>query len=254
MDREQTTAPLTDKSDADAKGKYSGPPKWRSSRFILAYMIMMGNAVVFFQRVSFSMVIVCMVNHTALAPTARLPDNGSDGQGAHSTSSPLGSNLTLSFLATTHRDMTWQGDDDVVFNETGDGAGGGRPGLQGGQHCDIVESPSAGHEEKEDGPFVWDKATQGLLLGAVYWGYMVAQVIAAYFIYFFGPRRVCMVSVFIMSALTVLCHPAALWSPWAVFTLRVLVGICTVRPWAVVHEPKVGATQTGDNKPRGLIR
>ena len=29
-------------------------------------MILLGNATVFFQRVSFSMVIVCMVNHTAL--------------------------------------------------------------------------------------------------------------------------------------------------------------------------------------------
>ena len=32
---------------------------------------------------------------------------------------------------------------------------------------------------------MWDKETQGLLLGAVYWGYMSSLIIASYFIYFF---------------------------------------------------------------------
>ncbi|KAL8566531.1 hypothetical protein ACOMHN_009745 [Nucella lapillus] len=43
-----------------------GPPKWRSSRFCLAYMVSTGLMVVFYHRVSFSMAVVCMVNHTAL--------------------------------------------------------------------------------------------------------------------------------------------------------------------------------------------
>ena len=80
----------------------------------------------------------------------------------------------------------------------------------------------------QDGPFVWDKEMQGLLLGAVYWGYMCAQIVAAYFFYYFGPRLVCVVSMLAMSAFTMLCHPAAHWSPWAVFALRVAAGVCTV--------------------------
>ena len=75
---------------------------------------------------------------------------------------------------------------------------------------------------------MWDKETQGLLLGAVYWGYMSSLIIASYFIYFFGARRVCVVSMLAMSAFTMLCPPAAYWSPWAVFVLRVAVGLCTV--------------------------
>lgn len=44
----------------------TGPPAWRSVRFMLAYFMFIGNAIIFLQRISFSMVIVCMVNQTAL--------------------------------------------------------------------------------------------------------------------------------------------------------------------------------------------
>ena len=49
----------------------AGPAKWRSTRFLLAYTISTGLMVVFYQRVSFSMAIVCMVNHTALAASTQ---------------------------------------------------------------------------------------------------------------------------------------------------------------------------------------
>ena len=75
---------------------------------------------------------------------------------------------------------------------------------------------------------MWSKETQGLLLGAVYWGYMSTQVFASYLYFLFGARRVCVVSMLTMSVLTMLCHPAAHWSPWAVFTVRVAMGVCTV--------------------------
>ena len=104
----------------------------------------------------------------------------------------------------------------------------------------------------QDGPFVWDKETQGLLLGAVYWGYMSSLIVASYFIYFFGARRVCVVSMLAMSAFTMLCPPAAYWSPWAVFVLRVAVGLCTVsgygkevglgRGWEVIAAVEGGSS------------
>ena len=43
-----------------------GPPKWRSQRVILGYFLFAGMANLFFQRVNFSVNIVCMVNHTAI--------------------------------------------------------------------------------------------------------------------------------------------------------------------------------------------
>ena len=104
----------------------------------------------------------------------------------------------------------------------------------------------------QNGPFVWDKETQGLLLGAVYWGYMSSLIIASYFIYFFGARRVCVISMLAMSAFTMLCPPAAYWSPWAVFVLRVAVGLCTVsgygkevglgRGWEVIAAVEGGSS------------
>jgi MFS family permease len=75
---------------------------------------------------------------------------------------------------------------------------------------------------------VWEKSTQGLLLSAVYWGYMSSMVIASFAIYRFGSRKVCALNVFVMSLLCMLCHPASHWSPWAVFVLRVGMGINTV--------------------------
>ncbi|KAK7487440.1 hypothetical protein BaRGS_00021281, partial [Batillaria attramentaria] len=124
-----------------------GPPKWRSTRFFLAYFLGLGLVVIFYQRVSFSMAIVCMMNHTALD---------------------------------LHRQ---------------------RSGA--------------------DGPFVWDKELQGLLLGALYWGYTVAQIPGSYVIHRRGARAVVGFSVVAMSLFFTLCHPASLLSPWAVFALRV---------------------------------
>nr|KAG5692379.1 hypothetical protein BaRGS_007992 [Batillaria attramentaria] len=56
-----------------------------------------------------------------------------------------------------------------------------------------------------DGPFVWDKEMQGLLLGAIYWGYMLFQVIGGYLFYYGGPRLVCGLSVPWLKILTSLC-------------------------------------------------
>ena len=80
----------------------------------------------------------------------------------------------------------------------------------------------------QDGPFLWDKQLQGLLLGALYWGYTVIQVPASYVIQRKGPRLVVGAAIVVMSVLHWLCHPAALLSPWAVFALRVGIGLCSV--------------------------
>ena len=44
-----------------------GPPKWRSQRYILAVFFMTGMMNIFAQRTSFSLALVCMLNHTAVA-------------------------------------------------------------------------------------------------------------------------------------------------------------------------------------------
>ena len=83
--------------------------------------------------------------------------------------------------------------------------------------------------EPEDGPFVWSKSMQGILLGAVYWGYMIIQIPASFVVNHYGSKKVGIVSMTIMAILTMLIHPMSYLSPWAVFCLRVAVGLCTVR-------------------------
>ena len=80
----------------------------------------------------------------------------------------------------------------------------------------------------QDGPFVWDKQTQGLLLAALYVGYTVMQIPGSYIIHRRGVRVMAGGSVALMSVCHALCHPAAILSPWAVMALRVVMGVSTV--------------------------
>ncbi|KAK7477233.1 hypothetical protein BaRGS_00031544 [Batillaria attramentaria] len=196
MEGEQTTAEseqatLNSTQARAVKGtQATGPPKWRSTRFQLSYLILCGFATILLQRVSFSMNIVCMVNHTALDQQ----DNS-----RHST-------LTVSLLST----------------QNGDGLRNQNSSFADGEKFGLALSNSSA-----DGPFVWNKEMQGIVLGSVYWGLMITQLFAAYVFYYAGPKLVCGVCMAVMSLLSMLCHPASYWSPWAVFVLRLGMGICS---------------------------
>ena len=75
---------------------FPGPPKWRSQRFILGYFLFAGMMNMFFQRVNFSVAIVCMVNQTAISSNS--PTNSVFASLDNATSSP-GHWLTVSSRA-----------------------------------------------------------------------------------------------------------------------------------------------------------
>ncbi|XP_076462772.1 putative transporter slc-17.2 [Babylonia areolata] len=207
----------------------TGPAKWRSTRFLLCYLASLGMCMMYFERVSLSLAIVCMVNHTALrdtplssTPLLSVEVNVSGGVTRHGVSA--GNVLTTEGLAVhvtnssgppTSRQR--DDDDDVTCQASRDGD---------------VDSEA---ESEEDGPFAWDKQTQGLLLSAIYVSYTAMQIPSIYVIGRFGVRRTAGVGMLCMSVCHVLCHPAALLSPWAVLTLRVLMGVCTAVIYPAIY-------------------
>ncbi|KAL8608009.1 hypothetical protein ACOMHN_023825 [Nucella lapillus] len=173
------------------------PPKWRSARFVLAYLILAGNAVIFFQRVSFSMVIVCMVNHTALDILHQQHQhqhqyhlyNTTGLLNASSAAAVVGEDSGRNLSETEYHVATRE----ARFRPNGtsaswDSGQDSREAAKGGS-CDRLNNNNSGSEDKEDGPFLWTKDTQGVLLGAVYWGYMTTQIFGGYLFYMFGPRQ-----------------------------------------------------------------
>ncbi|KAL8600735.1 hypothetical protein ACOMHN_057323 [Nucella lapillus] len=176
-----------------------GPAKWRSVRFILSYLAGLGLCVVYFQRVSLSLAIVCMVNHTAL----------------HVQKDSL---LTI--------EAGGESDNVSVVYKTSDLHHTTTPRKN--SNCPSSDDrDGSATNAKEDGPFVWDKETQGLLLSALYISYTLLQIPASYLIRRHGVRLTAGVSVVGMPVCHVLCHPAALLSPWAVLALRICMGACT---------------------------
>ncbi|XP_012936170.1 uncharacterized transporter slc-17.2 [Aplysia californica] len=279
-----------------------GPPRWRSQRYILAYFLLGGMMNIFFQRTNFSIAIICMVNHTAVAQLGRgrlhhnnnntslheltgSPNNASNntsrahllnlfhnqaGFGAlnNNSSSVSSSTKNSSFLdyslsssnVTTFLSSgggsggdgdgdrsirgggfpymmrnvsgdilrgvtTWKYNKDDSGERVDSGSGGG--GGSGGGEDTCASRGAGGGEEKEDGPFVWDKTTQGLLLGALFWTYLLLTFPGYHLVRNRQKRHVIMVSMLVMSVTSLLIHGAALLSPWAVFVIKLIHGACT---------------------------
>lgn len=49
------------------------------------------------------------------------------------------------------------------------------------QKQECAKGPEAADSIQKDGEFVWPKATQGLILGAFFWGYFTTQVFNIFF-------------------------------------------------------------------------
>lgn len=117
---------------------------WCTTRFSISILGFLALLCMNAMRVSMSVAIVCMVNHTAveLLRVSADPDT----------------NFTA--VKTVETDS-----------------------------CQTV-SVDPGNASIKDGEFIWDKKTQGLLLSAFFWGYMVAQVPAGWLASRFGGKRI----------------------------------------------------------------
>lgn len=80
----------------------------------------------------------------------------------------------------------------------------------------------------KDGPFAWSETTQGLILGAYFWGYIVTQIPGGRIAEMFSAKWVIWGSVMVNVIFTILTPLAAYWSYVAVLFVRVMEGLGAV--------------------------
>ena len=80
----------------------------------------------------------------------------------------------------------------------------------------------------QDGEFVWNKDTQGLILGSFYYGYMSTNILGGVLADRFGGKRVFALFMSLATIATLLSPVAARASDAALIFMRILVGAGTV--------------------------
>ncbi|TGZ61675.1 hypothetical protein CRM22_007862 [Opisthorchis felineus] len=96
------------------------------------------------------------------------------------------------------------------------------------------------------GTYAWDRPTQGLILGAFFWGYIFTQIPGGLLSFHFGPRWVGLTSILVCSCLDLLIPSAASISPYFLVVTRILQGLaqgvilptvsCLVGRWVPPNE------------------
>lgn len=77
----------------------------------------------------------------------------------------------------------------------------------------------------QDGEFDWNKSTQGLVLGAFFWGYLITQIPGGWIAAKFGGKRVFGWCMFTCALSTLLMPVAARVSPIFLMVLRFIAGL-----------------------------
>uniref|UniRef100_A0A915KYK7 Sialin n=1 Tax=Romanomermis culicivorax TaxID=13658 RepID=A0A915KYK7_ROMCU len=140
-----------------------------STRFFVSIISFIGCAVIYSLRINFSVALVCMIDHKAVANLSKTEN---------STKAPPECQRT------------------------------------------IVESTAAPVE----GNLVWDKKSQGMLLGAFFWGYLATQILGGLMAQRFGGTKILAVNVFVSILVTFLTPVSTEVGFYATYFLRVLLG------------------------------
>ena len=81
----------------------------------------------------------------------------------------------------------------------------------------------------QDGPYVWSREVQGLLLGAMFWSYMALQIPGAVLAdRYLTVKVTTILAAAAMSAVHLVTPVLADVSPWTVMAARLLVGVFVV--------------------------
>ena len=75
---------------------------------------------------------------------------------------------------------------------------------------------------------MWDKEEQGLVLGSIFWGYMLTNIAGGVAATRYGGKRVIGLALACASVLTAVTPAAARSSVYAMLCVRVLLGVCLV--------------------------
>lgn len=92
------------------------------------------------------------------------------------------------------------------------------------EECE-AEPLKHGSSGDQDGPFLWDAGSQGIILSCYFWGYFVSQIPGAKVAELFSAKWVMWFAVFINVICTLLTPAAAYLGVWPVVAMRVLEGI-----------------------------
>lgn len=95
-------------------------------------------------------------------------------------------------------------------------------------HCPLSNEEEEIVEVLHHGEFDWDSRTQGLVLGAFYWGYIVPQIPAGILSERYGGKHVFGSGLLLAGIFTLLTPVAARFNIGALIAMRVLVGLSEV--------------------------
>ncbi|OUC48087.1 transporter, major facilitator family protein [Trichinella nativa] len=84
---------------------------------------------------------------------------------------------------------------------------------------------------KKDGPFVWDQATQGNILGSFFYGYILTQIPGGLLATKFGGKWVFGLGTFLTAVFTLLTPVAAESGPTMLIIVRILMGVAEGVTW-----------------------
>ncbi|KAL7638981.1 UNVERIFIED_CONTAM: hypothetical protein RMT77_010515 [Armadillidium vulgare] len=87
--------------------------------------------------------------------------------------------------------------------------------------CNFVDQ--TGGTKEYSGDFDWDEFTQGLILGAFFWGYIWFQIPGGRIAEIVGPRKVYGCTILVSSIISLFIPMASHASPIAVIVLRILM-------------------------------
>lgn len=104
-------------------------------------------------------------------------------------------------------------------------------------NCGLVSGNTNQTMERkfEDGEIVWDKTTQGLILGSFFWGYLTTQVLGGWVAAKFGGKRVLGLGMTVCSVCTILTPFAAQTGFVFLMVIRIVMGIASGTVFPSMH-------------------
>ncbi|XP_002734661.1 sialin-like [Saccoglossus kowalevskii] len=161
-------------------------PFWTSARLSLAVLAFFGFLFLYALRINLSVGMVCMVNNTAVKEISQ----NEVYQYSNATSSGNVTNLEIDNI----------------------------------DECQVMQHSNSSRD-KNEGHFLWEKKTQGLLLSSFFYGYILTQIPGGWLAERYGGKWVFGFSMFLTAVCTLLTPVCANFHWGLLFVLRFVEGL-----------------------------